>query len=118
MMKTIRLELARTPEFPNGSARHAYEFRAPLDPAGHIDVEAFRTHRKDCAVRRFWPGEPDRVGELHHTRSHAWAFSYEPGEADDEPIFKLDQHVFEVGNYVTIRERDGSALPFRIVSIR
>ena len=28
--KTIRLELARTPEYPEGSAAHAYVLRLPL----------------------------------------------------------------------------------------
>ena len=38
--KRIRLNLARSKEFPQGSSRHGYEFVAPLDAQGHIDVEA------------------------------------------------------------------------------
>ena len=38
--KRIRLNLARSKEFPQGSPRHGYEFVAPLDAQGHIDVEA------------------------------------------------------------------------------
>jgi hypothetical protein len=33
-LKLIRLELARTPDFPEGSRRHGYEFVAPLDSTG------------------------------------------------------------------------------------
>src|SRR6478735_6589282 len=38
--KRIRLDLARSSEFPTGSTRHGYEFVAPLDPSGHIDSRA------------------------------------------------------------------------------
>ena len=38
--KRIRLNLARSKEFPQGSSQHGYEFVAPLDADGHIDVEA------------------------------------------------------------------------------
>ena len=34
-LKKIRLELARTPGFPEGSGRHGYEFTAPLDAKGN-----------------------------------------------------------------------------------
>jgi len=53
-LKRIRLNLARSKQFPAGSARHGYEFVAPLDAAGHIDVELWRKHREHCGVRRFW----------------------------------------------------------------
>jgi hypothetical protein len=39
VLKRIRLELARSKEFPMGSARHGYEFVAPLDSKGHIDPQ-------------------------------------------------------------------------------
>ena len=38
-LSIIRLELARDPTHPSGSAEHGYEFVAPLGAAGHIDVE-------------------------------------------------------------------------------
>ncbi len=40
-LKRIRLELARSHNHPQGSARHGYEFTAPLTPDGHIDEAAF-----------------------------------------------------------------------------
>ena len=40
VLKRIRLNLARSKEFPTGSAQHGYEFVAPLDQNGHIDAEA------------------------------------------------------------------------------
>lgn len=118
MLKKIRLELARTPEFPEGSARHGYEIVAPLDGNGHVDVESWRDDKKACTVRRFWADEDDEVGRLVHTRHRTWAFSYAPGEDDDEPIYRLQDHVFRVGEYVSITEHDGVTRPFRVVDIR
>jgi hypothetical protein len=35
--KTIRLELARTPCFPEGSSVHAYVLRLPVNENGHLE---------------------------------------------------------------------------------
>jgi hypothetical protein len=43
-LKTIRLELARTKEFPDGSSAHGFEFTAPLDAEGHLDLYAWKDH--------------------------------------------------------------------------
>lgn len=115
--KTIRLELARNAEFPEGSSEYGYELRAPLNADGHLDAETWKSERKGCMVRRFWRGEDDRTGELLHTR-HGWAFSYEPGEEDDEALFKLDRHLFKQGEYITVSEPGGKAHTFKVVSIR
>jgi hypothetical protein len=40
--KRIRLNLARSKEFPQGSSRHRYEFVAPLDSNGHIDAQLWK----------------------------------------------------------------------------
>jgi len=116
-LRKIRLELARTRSFPDGSSSRGYEFLAPLTDDGHLDVEEWKGLRKRCKVRRFWPGEEDRVGELHHTRHRTWAFSYAPGEEDDEAFFHLESHLFKVDEYVSITEQDGETLPFRVVAI-
>jgi len=113
----IRLELARTREFPEGNSAHGYDFVASLDADAHLDRAGWTPARKSCTVRRFVPGEHDQAGILVHGR-HGWAFSYEPGEDDDEPIFKFDRHRFVAGEYVMITEHDGIARPFRIASVR
>ena len=116
-LKTVRLEMARNPRHPEGDGACGYEIKVPLDPDGHIDIAAFKRDRKGCTVRRFWRNEDDKVGELHHTRHGAWAFSYEPGEEDDEPLFRLDSHVLRQGEYVTVREHNGEAVTFRVTRI-
>lgn len=117
-LSTIRLELARTKDHPEGSPAHGYEFTAPLDAEGHLDREAWREYRQVCTVRRFWRGEDDEVGLLLHGRGNRWVFSYAPGEEDDEPIFRFDSHVFRPGEYLSITEHDGVTRPFRVVSVR
>lgn len=114
--KTVRLELARAPDYPAGSAAHGYELHAPLSADGHLDADLFRSAREKATVRRFWRGEPDKEGDLIHTRN-GWAFSYEPGDADDEPLFRLDRHLLKEGEYITVTEPDGAAHTLRVVSV-
>ena len=115
-LKRIRLELARTPEFPEGSAHHGYEFIAPLREDGHIDAAVWKEVKDRCAVTRFWAGEVE-TGMLRHS-SGGWRFDYVPNDdADDEPFFKLDRHALSEGAYVSITERDGVQRPFRVVSV-
>jgi len=118
MLRRIRLELARTPEFPDGSRDHGYEFVAPLDAEGHLDLDTWKAERKRCVVRRFWRGEDDEEGFLERTAGRQWVFSYEEGEEDDEPVFKMDTHIFRDGEYVSITEHDGVTRPFRIAWVR
>ena len=73
-LKTIRLELARDHDFPNGSSARGYQLKAPLTPDGHIDAAAWRQNRAACLVKRFWEGEGDETGHLRHTRGGKWAF--------------------------------------------
>lgn len=112
--KTIRLELARTDGFPNGSPARAYLLRLPLDANGLIDVAEFQARPALATVRRYWVNEPDRSGYLIHKKSK-WVFSYALGDADDESLFHLESHSLNLGEYVTITETDGQVLPFRVV---
>lgn len=119
--KRIRLELARSKEFPSGSAQHGYEFVAPLDAKGHIDSELWRLHRDHCRVRRFW-GDEEEVGRLVHKpggQEHArWVFDYDQtAEDDDEAGYRFGTHAFTPGEYVSIRDEDGETHTFRITSV-
>lgn len=117
-LRHIRLELARMPGKPDGSARCGYEFHAPLTADGHLDAEAFAAHRSQCVVHRFWEGEKAETGHLLHLGRDRWVFSYGPGTEDDEPAFKFDRHRFLAGEYVSITEHDGVTRPFRIVWVK
>jgi hypothetical protein len=116
---TIRLELAREPGFPAGSAAHGYEFVAPLDADGQLDPAGWRSAAQACRVRRFWPGEDDEHGRLVHHRGGRWAFHYDgtEGEDEEEPIFRFDRHRFMPGDYVSITEHDGVQRTFRVATV-
>ena len=103
--KRIRLNLARSKEFPQGSKLHGYEFVAPLDDKGHIDVKLWQSQREHCRVRRFWEGDDDEIGFLVHKPGgpeHArWIFDYNPSRVDDdESGYRFGAHAFRPGEYV------------------
>jgi hypothetical protein len=120
--KRIRLNLARSKEFPSGSERHGYEFVAPLDAAGHIDPKLWHQFREFCGVRRFW-GSDGEVGHLVHKpggAEHArWAFHYGPAPADDDEAgYRFGAHVFVPGEYVSVRDHDTDEMhTFRVTSV-
>ena len=120
-LKRIRLELARSKEFPSGSAQHGYEFVAPLDAAGHIDPALWQKNREHCGVRRFWGGD-EEIGHLLHKsggEEHArWVFDYDDtAEYDDEAGYRFGAHVFQPGEYVSIRDEVGEMHTFRVISV-
>ncbi len=112
----VRLELARTPDFPESSANHKYLLRLPLGEDGLIDEAAFSGHPELATVRRSGPGEADQTGYLLR-KGQGWAFSYALGEEDDESLYHLGSHRFRPGEYLTVTEPDGTRLPFRVADL-
>lgn len=113
----IRLELARTKDFPEGSALHGYEFVAPLDAKCHLDAEEWRHSKEACVVRRFNKGVDDEHGVLVH-QGKGWRFDYDKrSRDDDEPLFKLDRHTIKQGEYLSITEHDGVSRPFKVTRV-
>lgn len=109
--KHIRLELARSKEFPQGSPTHGYEFAAPIDADGHIDATLWHKHRDHCRVRRFW-GDQEEIGLLVHKPGgpeHArWVFEYGAKTHDDEQGYRFAAHRFRPGEYVSISDPTGT----------
>jgi hypothetical protein len=123
MLQQITLHLARSAEFPEGSADRGYDIVAPLNELGHLDEDGWRTLRSQCRVRRFWSGEDDRHGMLvHHaggTKGATWKIDYDGNGPDDEETgFRLETHHFVEGEYVSIRDEDGLSHTFKIARIR
>jgi hypothetical protein len=119
----ITLHLARSKEFPEGSARHGYEITAPLDGQGRLDQEEWARARSRCRVRRFWVNEADRQGVLVHRPGGAggatWMIDYNldrPG--DEEAGYRLNQHRFAEGEYITIQDEDEKPHTFEVVVVR
>lgn len=117
-LSRVRLNLARSHEFPNGSATHGYEFVAPLNDDKHIDPVQWKAHRDKCRVRRFWEGEPDDIGHLIHRPGGSWAFRYDiDGDDDDESGYRFGAHPFVPGEYVSIKDEDGDMHTFQVVTV-
>jgi hypothetical protein len=107
--RRIRLELAREPRHPEGDARIGYTLIAPLDAEGRLDADAWRNFKQDCRVVRFHAVEDKEEGYLRRRPGGSWAFHYEfeDGGEDDDPAYRLGDHRFVYGEYVTIQEDEG-----------
>jgi hypothetical protein len=121
-LSRIVLTLARSKEWPEGSAKHGYELVAPLGPDHRLDLAAWRERRADCSVRRFWAGEPDERGHLLHRPGGqggaTWVFDYDGSSAeDDEAGYRLGDHVFAPGEYVSVRDEEGVLHTFKVVAV-
>jgi hypothetical protein len=119
--KRILLHLARSKEHPAGSARHGYEIIAPLDGQGRFDLAAWRSHKPHCRVRRFVAGEPDQNGLLIHRSGGpkgVWGFDYDTNrDDDDESGYRLGDHAFVPGEYVSVRDDEGVMHTYRVISV-
>lgn len=117
----VTLHAARSKAFPEGSARHGYAFVAPLTEAGKIDAEAWRAHRGECIVHRFWGDEPALRGLLAHRSGgrHGASWVFELGEtlSEEEPGYRFADHTFRPGEYVSLREQDGELTTFKVASV-
>lgn len=117
----IILRLARTKAFPDGSLRRGYDIRAVLDAAGHLSVEAWRSHRTSYSVQRFWDDKPVKHGTLVHRAGGAggatWAMHYS-GTDEDEAGFRLGEHVMQIDEFVSIRDDDGVMQTFRVSGVK
>ncbi|MBV8107970.1 MAG: hypothetical protein JO223_25795 [Hyphomicrobiales bacterium] len=124
-LRKVTLNAARSREFPEGSIRHGYDFIAPLTPEGRIDLEAWKAHRGECFAHRFWAGEPTMQGLLVHragglggsTWTLEWMGARGSGAVDEDEGYRFADHLFKVGEYVSVREPEGAMLTFRVVSV-
>ena len=119
-LSRIVMRLARNPgtEFAGGDDHRGYALTAPLTADGHLDEAAYRAARDNCQVRRFAPDEDPVDGRLAK-RGERWFFDYDDGEdTDDEPVFRLGDHRFAVGEYVTVTDEDGRPLTYKVVEVQ
>ena len=113
----VRLELARSHDYPEGSSRHGYVIVLPLDENGRIDEASVRKAPEACTLHRFWEGEGDAVGQVVRRSPRRWVFAYHADRADDEPVLHLAEHSFRVGAYLGVREANGKEHALRIVAV-
>ena len=117
-LSRIVFRLARNP-----GAQHAepddhrgYTLVAPLTADGHLDESAFDKHRAECTVRRFAPDEDAQNGRLTR-HGGQWVFRYSADDNAEEPLFRLKDHRFVLGDYVSILDEDGELLTYRVTEV-
>lgn len=116
----IVMRLARNPgtEFAGGDDHRGYALTAPLTDDGRLDEAAYAKSKAKCSVRRFAPDEDPVDGRLMH-RGERWFFDYDEADAaDDEPIHRLGDHRFAVGEYVTVTDEEGRPLTYKVVEVQ
>lgn len=119
-LSRIVMRLARNPgtEFSGGDDRRGYTLVAPLDGEGKLDADAYAKAKADCSVHRFAPDE-DATDGLLRRRGERWYFDYDAEtDTDDEPVYKLGQHSFALGEYVTVTDEDGRPLTYKVVEVQ
>lgn len=117
MWQLIRLDLARSDSYPEGSHDHCCLLRLPLDAQGMVDVAAIKANPEQATVLRSTPDAPERTGHIGR-RDGQWVFSYAPGSDEDELLFQLETHSLLPGNYLTVTDPSGEAACFQVVSTR
>ncbi|MBO9557604.1 MAG: hypothetical protein J7515_03340 [Caulobacter sp.] len=118
-LSRIVMRLARNPgtEFAGGDDHRGYALTAPLTEDGHLDAAAYAKAKDDCVVRRFAPDEAAADGRLNR-RGERWFFDYdEDVELDDEPVHRLGEHRFALGEYVTVTDEDGRPLTYKVMEV-
>ena len=60
-----------------------------------------------CTVKRIQNDHEVEFGLLVLNRHGKWVFSYAVGDDDDETLFRLADHRFNPGEYISITEHDG-----------
>lgn len=119
-LSRIVMRLARNPgtEFAGGDDHRGYALTAPLTPDGMLDADAYAKAKAECVVRRFAPDEDAADGRLAR-RGARWYFDYDDEEvSDDEPVHRLGEHRFAVGEYVTVTDEDGRPLTYKVVEVQ
>jgi hypothetical protein len=115
----IVMRLARNPgtEFANGDDHRGYALTAPVDADGGLDPDGYGHARSQCVVRRFAPGEDPAAGTLER-RGERWFFHFDDAaDLADEPVWRLGDHRFAVGEYVTVTDENGRPLTYRITQV-
>jgi hypothetical protein len=118
-LSRIVMRLARNPgtEFADGDDHRGYSLVAPLTSDGHLDGAAYAKVKTACAVRRFAPDEAPSDGKLVHV-GKSWYFDYDNAvDTGEEPVFRLGQHRFAVGEYVSITDEDGRLLTYKVTDV-
>lgn len=112
--RNVRLELAKTKEFPAGSVSRGYIIRLPFDDEDLLDREAFERSPHRATVRRYWSTEPDEAGLLIAIED-GWAMR---SNGRPQRMLQLHSRPIRLGQQVSVVDADGTSLPFRVAGIQ
>lgn len=118
-LSRITMRMARNPgtEFSGGDDHRGYVLTAPLTTDGLIDASEYSKAKAQCVVRRFAPDEDAVDGRLAR-KGERWFFDYDDEDAaDDEPVHRLGQHRFALGEYVSVTDEDGRLLTYKVMEV-
>jgi hypothetical protein len=117
-LSRIVMRLARNPgtEFADGDDHRGYTLVAPLTVDGKLDEAAFRAKPAACTVRRFVADEEAQEGRLAHRRAR-WFFDYGNDDDAEEPLYRLGEHRFAVGEYVSVTDEDHRLLTYKVTEV-
>jgi hypothetical protein len=117
-LNRIIMRLARNPgtEFADGDDHRGYALVAPLTAEGKLDEAAFRAHKTAFTVRHFAPDEDPQEGKLAR-RGGRWYFDYGDDAEADEPLYRIGEHRFAVGEYVSVTDEDGRLLTYKVTEV-
>jgi hypothetical protein len=112
----IKLEMARSADYPFGSVSRAYLIRVPLDRVGMIDGAGVAQNPKRATVRRFWPNEPDQSGYVVKCQ-HRWGFREGDYPGSKGCFASMPDCSIRAGALLKVIERNGTSSPFRVAEI-
>jgi hypothetical protein len=118
-LSRIVMRLARNPAtaFADGDDHRGYTLCAPITPEGRLDEPAFHEVEAECVVRGFTPDEEPQLGRLAF-RGGVWSFDYDDAaDAPDTVAYRLGEHRFLVGEYVSIADEDGVFLTYKVTEV-
>lgn len=117
-LSRIIMRLARNPgtEFADGDDHRGYTLTAPLTADGHLDEAALKGLKGGASVRHFLPEEDPREGRLGR-RGERWFFDFGDAPEGEEPLYRLGEHRFAVGEYLSITDEDGRLLTYKVTEV-
>jgi len=117
-MSRIVMRLARNPgtEFADGDDHRGYTLTAPLTDDGKIDELALKALEDGAMVRHFAPDEDALEGKLGR-RGERWFFDFGDEVENEEPLYRLAEHRFAVGEYVSVTDEDGRLLTYKVTEV-
>lgn len=111
----VTLKLAHNPDEPNVDLNHGYIIDAPIGRDGKLSEDIWDKNKEACLIKKFGHSEDDFADGQIIKRGGNWFFDYGLTKRGlDENGFKLGEHRFWLGDYVTINDYNGKALTYLV----